>query len=121
MDDLVDEVFDPNALFLDELERRAELERAGYEAAEIAFAIERAGPLVAYAKERRADAVAALKWLSSFDPCKATPAEVVAQQMKIHEWLRLCAFVEGRMMAAREAEAQIKEEFPDAEGQEDQD
>jgi hypothetical protein len=94
---------------LDDMEAKHALEAAGQVAADIIIALERAGPLALYAEERRKDAASALRLLLAADP--NDPVAVAQAQAEVNEYLRLCAWIRGRMEEAQQAEHIINEQY----------
>lgn len=94
---------------LAELERRAELERAGALSAVIEYELIEGGPLKLYLESRRQEAAEALKRLITANPRDGVA--IAQAQAVVHEYVRCANWIAGRIEAADHAQEQIEREY----------
>jgi hypothetical protein len=108
------ELIDPQQLFLDEIERRRQLEQATQAAAEVVYDLQGRGPLYRYMLTRRARAAAALAQLVDIDPKDA--AAIAAAQVTVREYVEACRWIDSVLNDGQMADAQIRAEYGDPKG-----
>lgn len=104
---------------LEEMERRAVLERQGRIAADITLDLQDRKALYRYAQTCRERAIEALLQLASIDP--RAELEIHRAQAEVAKFREVIAFIHGGLEAGRQAEQTIHTEFGDHGGRYDGD
>lgn len=102
-------LFETDALFEEELERRRTLDEATEDAADVVLDLQQRGPLYKYVRMRRDGARLALAGLVDADPKDATA--IAALQVKVKEYVAACTWIVSVLGRGDEADHIIETEF----------